>query len=148
MILVCLISYTSDDGSDSVTDDNNDGTDPIYYSMVDSATSSDDSGLGDSNTDDDSNDSITDNSNDSSNDSSDPILYYALEGNNSGPVMNGTGVRNSTGDSGITPTATVTTYGDPQNAKIPMQKTGIPILPAELGIISIIGGFMINRIRS
>ena len=29
-----------------------------------------------------------------------------------------------------------------------MQKTGIPILPAELGIISIIGGFMINRIRS
>ena len=102
--------------------------------MADDATSSDDSGLSDSNTDDDSNDST------------DPTTYYPLDGSNSTPEMNGTGGY-STG-SAMTPTATVTTYGDPQNAKIPMQKTGIPILPAELGIISIIGGFMINRIRS
>jgi hypothetical protein len=51
-------------------------------------------------------------------------------------------------DSVIGKGETGNTTQDPQNAKIPMQKTGIPILPAELGIISIIGGFMINRIRS
>jgi hypothetical protein len=39
---------------------------------------------------------------------------------------------------------------DPQqvNDTIPMQKTGAPILPALIGIISIMGGFMVNRIRS
>jgi hypothetical protein len=115
---------------------------------------SDDSGLSESNTDDDGSDSVTDDdgsdsvtddNNDTSNDSTDPTLYYGESGSISGNSSSG----NSPGDSFVTTkTITVTKYGDPQNAKIPMQKTGIPFLPAELGIISIIGGFMINRIRS
>lgn len=105
-----------------------------------------DPGLSDSNTDDESNDSVTDDNNDASNDNADPTIYYAM-GSNS---INGSGVGYASGpsDNGtstITSTISVSSLKDP---KIPMQKTGIPILPAELGIISIIGGFMINRIRS
>lgn len=113
-----------------------------------------------------------DNNDDSLNDSMDPVIYYAMDygatstssddyGNNSSSdngsgysYGNGSGWGESSGsgtnmgDSGVTSNTLVTTNTDPQKDKIPMQKTGIPILPAELGIISIIGGFMINRIRS
>ena len=40
---------------------------------------------------------------------------------------------------------------DPDQVKddtIPMQKTGAPILPAVAGIITIMGGFLVNRFKS
>ena len=39
---------------------------------------------------------------------------------------------------------------DPEQVKntIPMKNTGVPILPTLANIISLIGGFMINRLRS
>jgi len=40
---------------------------------------------------------------------------------------------------------------DPQqvkNDKIPMQKTGVPILPAVASIITIMGGFLVNKFKS
>ncbi|MGB9201680.1 hypothetical protein, partial [Methanobacterium sp.] len=120
---------------------------------------SDDSGLSD------------DNNDDSSNNITDPVIYYAMDngatstsfddsGNNSSSdngsgynYGNGSGWGESSGgpnmgDSGVNSNTIETTNMDPQKENIPMQNTGIPILPAELGIISVIGGFMINRIRS
>ena len=35
-----------------------------------------------------------------------------------------------------------------KNDAIPMQKTGAPILPAVTGIITIMGGFLVNRFKS
>ena len=35
-----------------------------------------------------------------------------------------------------------------KNDAIPMQKTGAPILPAVAGIITIMGGFLVNRFKS
>ena len=41
-----------------------------------------------------------------------------------------------------------TDNNDPEQVKedtIPMQKTGIPVLPALLGILSLMGGFIVSR---
>jgi len=56
----------------------------------------------------------------------------------------------SPGDSSKTIIQNKSVQKDPQqvNDTIPMQKTGAPILPTLIGIISIMGGFMVNRIRS
>jgi len=125
-------SGTDDSGNDSF----NDSTDPvIYYAMDDGATST----------------SLDDSGNDSDSQNDDNLSSDTEE--NGSDVISGNGSvwgESSVAigySSGITSSNVVTTNTDPQNDKIHMQKTGIPILPAELGIISIVGGFMINRIR-
>jgi len=130
---------TDDDGNDSLTDYNsndtfNDGIEPtIYYAMADGATSI----------------SLDDSGNDSNSQGEDNLSTDSSNGTGNNSLSFGWGVSGSSNwSSGNMPTTTVTTMEDPQKNKIPMKKTGIPFLPAELGIISIIGGFMINRIRS
>ena len=129
-------SGSSDLDTDDNNDDANDSTDPtIYYAMADSTTSTflNDSGNG----------SDSQDENNLSNENGLNMTEYPAYGNGS---VSGSSI----GDYHLivaTP-YTAMTSTDPLKDKIPMQKTGIPILPAELSIISIIGGFMINRIRS
>ena len=142
LLIILLVSISASYAADTTDSNSND----VSNQVLTDPGLSDDSGLSDSNTDDESNDSVTDDNNDASNDNADPTIYYSMGSNSS----NGSGVgyasgHSDNGTSTITSTISVSSLKDP---KIPMQKTGIPILPAELGIISIIGGFMINRIRS
>ena len=112
ILITLLVSVSASYAADTSDINSNDSSNQV---LTDTGLS-DDSGLSDSNTDDVGNDLGTDdNNNDTFNDSTDPTIYYAMEGNGtSGPISgNGNLVV-------ATPTTTVTTMEDPQKDKIPM----------------------------
>ena len=77
----------------------------------------------------------------------DPVPPVAVTGNG-GNAGNSAGDGNGSGSGSSEIELSAGAQFDPDQVKqdtIPMQKTGIPILPALVGILSIMGGFIVNR---
>lgn len=163
-----IITDSGSSDNTGLTDDANTEDDS---GLTDDSDISDNSGLTDNSDISDNSDESDDNG--SLSDGTEPVIYYAMDndgsstspigsvdnsnslgdsdsqdedlGNNSTDDTNGTGIGFGMGGNGGSGSGNL--QEDPQNS-IPMQKTGIPILPAELGIFSIIGGIIINKIKS